>query len=66
MKEIEEKPGTEAMRLHSEKPPCPRRGNPKAAEAMLSLSLAERGGKAECRAEESDRYPARALRASRS
>ena len=47
------------MRLHSEKPPCPRRGKPKAAEAMLSRSLAERGGKAECRAEESDRYPAR-------
>ena len=47
------------MRLHSEKPPCTRRGKPKAAEAMLSLSLAERGGKAECRAEESDRYPAR-------
>ena len=30
MREIEEQPGKEAIRLYSEKHACPRRGNPKA------------------------------------
>ena len=56
MREIEEKPGIEAMRLHSEKPTCPRRGKPKAAAAVLSRRQAERGGKAFWDAEQSDRH----------
>jgi hypothetical protein len=59
MREIEEELGKEAMRLHPEKHACPRRRNPKAAEAVLSRDQAERGGKAECPAEQFDRHPAR-------
>jgi hypothetical protein len=32
MRGSEEKPGKEAMRLHSEKPACPRRGNTEATD----------------------------------
>jgi hypothetical protein len=38
MRGIEEKPGKEAMGLHSEKHACPRRGNTKATEAKVKPS----------------------------
>ena len=44
MREIEDPPGKEASRLHSEKQASPRRGNPKAAEAVLSGGQSERDG----------------------
>jgi hypothetical protein len=44
------------MSFHPEKHTCPRRGNPTAASAALSRRQAERGGKAECPAEQSDRH----------
>jgi hypothetical protein len=46
------------MRVHSERPTCPRRGNPKAAEAVLSRGQTERGGKVFWDAEQADRHPA--------
>jgi hypothetical protein len=46
------------MRVHSERPTCPRRGNPKAAEAVLSRGQSERGGKVFWDAEQADRHPA--------
>src|SRR5260370_8442300 len=56
---IEEQPGKEGRRLHSEKYACPRRGNPTAVKAVLSRRQTERGGKAFCDAEQSDRHLAR-------
>ncbi len=56
---IEEQPGKEGRRLHSEKYTCPRRGNPTAVKTVLSRRQTERGGKAECPAEQSDRHLAR-------
>src|SRR5579864_9365243 len=59
MRGIEERPEQEAMRCHSEKRACPRRGNPTAVETVLSRRQIERGGKAFWHAEQSDRHPAR-------
>ncbi len=59
MRGIEEKPGKEARRLHSEKHACPRRGNPTAVKTVLSRRQTERGGKAFWDAEQSDRHLAR-------
>src|SRR6266516_6605087 len=42
----EEEAGKEAMRLHSEKQACPRRGNPTAVKTMLRRGQTERDGKA--------------------
>ncbi len=56
---IEEQPGKEGRRLHSEKHACPRRGNPTAVKAVLSRRQTERGGKAFCDAEQSDHHLAR-------
>ena len=53
---IEEQPGKEGRRLHSEKHACPRRKNPTAVKAVLSRRQTERGGKAFCDAEQSDRH----------
>ena len=59
MREIEDQPGKEAMRPHSEKQACPRRRSSKAAEAVLSRGQSERGGKAFWDAEQFDHHPAR-------
>ncbi len=59
MRGIEERPEQEAMRCHSEKRACPRRGNPTAVETVRSRRQIERGGKAFWDAEQSDRHPAR-------
>src|SRR5216683_953739 len=49
----------EGRRPHSEQHACPRRGNPTAVKAVLSRRQTERGGKAFCDAEQSDRHLAR-------
>ena len=46
------------MKVHSERPACPRRGNPKAAEAVLSRGQTERGGKVFWDTKQFDRHPA--------
>src|SRR6266699_3154886 len=45
MGRIEKLPGKEAMRLHSEKQACPRRGTPTAVKTVLHRCQTERGGK---------------------
>jgi len=54
MRRIEEKPGKQARRLHSEKQTCPRRGNTAAAKGVLSRRQTERGGKDFWNAEQLD------------
>lgn len=56
---IEEQPGKEGRRLYPQKHACPRRRNPTAVKAVLSRRQTERGGKAFCDAEQSDRHLAR-------
>ena len=55
MGRIEKLPGKEARRLHSEKPACPRRGNPTAVKTVLHGCQTERGGKDCWDAEQLDR-----------
>ena len=55
MGRIEKLPGKEAIRLHSDKPACPRRGNPTAVKTVLHCCQTERGGKDCWDAEQLDR-----------
>ena len=45
MGRIEQPSEKEAMKLHSEKQACPRKGNPTAVKTILSSRQIERGGK---------------------
>lgn len=56
---IENQPGKEAMRLHTEKQACPRRGTPTAVKTVLKRRQTQRGGKGFWDAEHSDRHLAR-------
>src|ERR1700738_3861928 len=55
MGRIENLPGKVATRLHSEKPACPRRGNPAAVKTVLHRRQTEPGGKDRWNAEQSER-----------
>src|SRR6266496_3706674 len=55
--ELRSSPEKRRTRLHSEKQSCPRRENLTAVETVLRRCQTDRGGKAECPAEQSDRHP---------
>ena len=58
MREIEEQPGKEALKLHSEKQACPGEGTQRQQIAVLSRGQSQRGGKVFWDAEQFDRHPA--------
>lgn len=56
MREIEERPGKEGLRVHSEQQSSPRRGDPNAVEGLLSRGQPERGSKGFGNAEQRHPY----------